>query len=140
MVGQLDEVGRSLYQAQLSQRGVCHRSDFGGIRIDDLQVFCKNLRGTCSLGAGGVVIDVATLKLSGEGRWCGVGMEGQMEIVVARVGQSDGLQQSVIRVISRKGNAAGNEIRLHGVSHQIHVIFFAPQSVDIWIIFLHGGA
>ena len=26
------------------------------------------------------------LKLSGEGRWCGVGMEGQMEIVVSSIG------------------------------------------------------
>lgn len=67
MVGQFDEIGRSLYQAQLSQRGVCHRSDFGGIRIDDLQVFSKDLRGACSLGAGGVIVNVAPLKLSGEG-------------------------------------------------------------------------
>lgn len=86
MVGQFDEIGRSLYQTQLSQRGVCHRSDFGGIRIDDLQVFCKDLRGACSLGAGGVIVNVAPLKLSGESRWCGVGMEGQMEIVVSSVG------------------------------------------------------
>ena len=87
------------------------------IRINRLKVICDNLCRPLSFGAAVVVIHIGSPDLPGQGRRRGVGMEGQVQVIVSGIALSNGLGQFLAGFIASKLDSAGVQIRLHGVGN-----------------------
>ena len=104
--------------------------------IDLLHVPGNDLRPPPSVGAGGIIEgdDAPVLTLAaGAG---GVGVQSQGKVIVPAVCLADGGRGGHIRGVPGKLDAVGQQIRLHGIGHQVHEVFLRPVPGDIGIIFL----
>lgn len=122
-----DEIGEAI------ARGLCQ---YLGVNL--LQIPGDDLRPPPPVPAGGVIKgdDPPVLTLAaGAG---GVGVQSQVKVVVPAVCLADGGRGGHIRGVPGKLDAVGQQIRLHGVGHQIHEIFLRPVPGDIGVIFLGG--
>ena len=67
-------------------------------------------------------------------------MKCQMKIVVSGIGQGDRLGERSVGIVAGETYPRRVKVGLHGVSYQVHIVFFASQSVDVRIELLDGRA
>ena len=140
MVADLHQHRRHGGLAHLPQGG--GRADIHLIRqrIDGPQILHDQLGATPAVGGGGIVKgdDTPGPALAGAVAG-GVGVEGQIEVVVPLVPLPDGCGGGGGRIVATKADAIGPKIRLHGVGDLVHPVLLAAAAGDIGIILLGGG-
>ena len=103
-------------------------------RVDLPQIFGDQLRATLSAAAARIVkrndSPGRTLRLPIVD---GVGVQRQIKVVIAAVGLPDGGSGGAVRVIATVADAAGVEIRLHGVRNFVHPVFLAAAAGHVWV-------
>ena len=105
MIGDLHQHRGGAGADYFSQRAGRDAPNPAGIRVDVFEVFCDDVGGTFPFRAVGVVVYVGSTHLSGVGFACGIGMQGEMEVIIARVGLCDHLGKRLFRIVARKGDA-----------------------------------
>ena len=110
-----------------------------GRGINFPQVFRDQLRAPLSPGAAGIVKgDDAPGGGLGLPIPDGVGMEGQVEVIIAAVGLPDGGGRRGVRIVAAEADAVRPQIGLHGVGDLIHPVFLTAAAGDIGVPVLGG--
>ena len=68
----------------------------------------------------------------------GVGVEGQVEVIVACVGGADGGGGGLVPVVAGVLDPRGKEDGLHGVGQVVHPLLLGAQVVDVGVVLLGG--
>ena len=138
VIAQLQEHRGGPHPPHLADGGGGFRPDLVGQGVDGFQAVGNELGGPLALCGAGVVIDQDAPGLAVLLLWGGVGVEGQVEIVVSGVGGPDGGQGGHVRRVAGEADAGGGKVGLHGVCQAVHPLLFRA-AVDVQIVLLGRG-
>ena len=141
MVADLHQHRREPGPGHLSQCGGRAGGDLVGQRVDLPQIFGDQLRSPLPASAAGIVKgDNAPGGGLGGAVSDGVGVQCQIEVIIAAVGLPDSGPRRGVRVIAAVADAVGPQIRLHSVHDPVHPVFLAAAAGDIRVPVLCGRA